>query len=278
MLALYADEREAPAERRLTLSPEAEAQVEAAEPDMSSLEEMPPEPPLAGPAPASDMLVARYFGDVRQYALLSVIEERALWAQIEHCKVRGRRALYMSPVALATLTQRGQQVACGARPLGQVGEADQTRAQQDTLRTPYAAALDALTTLHTALQALQTQRRVDRVSAAERRMLREECASHWHQWLAVWEALGLHANIQAAIHGALDDALHAQPASPVLRAASTAWSRAQRALVRATDARTGPPARAAGSGEPTPALAARPVSRFCRAGLRALGTSQHCGM
>jgi len=128
MLALYADEREAPAERRLTLSPEAEAQGETAEPDMSSLEEMPPEPPLAGPAPASDM----------------------------------------SPVALATLTQRGQQIACGALPLGQVGEADQASAQQDTLRTPYAAVLDALTTLHTALQALQTRRRAGGGSAAER--------------------------------------------------------------------------------------------------------------
>ena len=32
---------------------------------------------------------------------------------------------------------------------------------------------------------------------------------------------------------ALDDALHAQPASPALRAASTAWSRAQRALADA---------------------------------------------
>ena len=32
------------------------------------------------------MLVARYFGDVRKYALLSVTEEHALWAQIEHCR------------------------------------------------------------------------------------------------------------------------------------------------------------------------------------------------
>ena len=124
-----------------------------------------------------DTLVARYFGEVRQYALLSVAEEHALWAQIEHCKVRGRRALYMSPVALATLTQRGQQAS----------------AQQDTLRTPCAAALDALTTLHAALQALQTQRRAGCGAASERRALREACAGHWHQWLAIWETLGLPA-------------------------------------------------------------------------------------
>lgn len=212
MLALGADERETPAERRLTLSPDAEAWVETEEPDIPSAEETPP-------APESDTLVARYFGEVRQYALLSVAEEHALWAQIEHCKVRGRRALYMSPVALATLTQRGQQAS----------------AQQDTLRTPCAVALDALTTLHTALQALQTQRRAGSGSAPERRVLREACASHWRQWLAIWEALGLHAGLQAAIQGALDDALHTQPASPALRAASMAWSRAQRALARARE-------------------------------------------
>jgi hypothetical protein len=111
-------------------------------------------------------------GTCGQYALLSVAEEQALWAQIEHCKVRGRRALYMSPVVLATLTQRGQQVARGTLPLGQVvRDADQASAQQDTLQTPCAAALDTLTILHTALQALQTQRRAGRGSAPERRAL-----------------------------------------------------------------------------------------------------------
>ena len=208
MRARGADEREAPAERPLTLSPDAEAWGKTAKPDMPSTEETPSE---------RDTLVARYCGEVRQYALLSVAEEHALWAQIEHCKVRGRRALYMSPVALATLTQRGQQAS----------------AQQDTLRTPCAAALDALTTLHAALQALQTQRRAGCGAASERRALREACAGHWHQWLAIWETLGLPASIQTAIQEALDDALHAQPASPALRAASTAWSRAQRALAGA---------------------------------------------
>src|SRR2546430_16987519 len=70
----------------------------------------------------------------------------------------------MSPVALATLTQRGQQAS----------------AQQDTLRTPCAAALDALTTLHAALQALQTQRRAGCGAASERRALREACARPRH--------------------------------------------------------------------------------------------------
>ena len=42
--------------------------------------------------------------------------------------------------------------------------------------------------------------------------------------------MGLDASIQAAIQAAMDDAL---PASPALRAASTAWARTQRALARA---------------------------------------------
>ena len=168
-----------------------------------------------------DTLVARYFGEVRQYALLSVAEEHALWAQIEHCKVRGRRALYMSPVALATLMQRGQQGAHAA---------DQASAQQDTLRTPCAAALDALTTLHTALQALQTQRRAGS-AASERRALRIR-AGHWHQWLAIWEALGPRQPPDG--HAGGPGRRPARPARlPALRAASTAWSRAQRALAGA---------------------------------------------
>ena len=234
MLALYADKREAPAERRLTLSPDAEAWVETAEPDTPSVEETLPEPRLAEPVPEIDTLVARYFGDVRQYALLSVAEEHALWAQIEHCKARGRRALYMSPVALAALTQRGQEVARGALPLGQVvRDADQASAPAG--HPPDPVCRSARRAYHPAHGAagLQTQRRAGRGSAPERRALRKECARHWHQWLAIWETLGLHASIQAAIQGALDDALHAQPASPALRAASTAWSRAQRALARA---------------------------------------------
>ena len=74
MLALGADERKAIAECRLTLSPDPEAWVETVEPDMPSAAGPPPEPPLAQPAFESDMLAARYFGDVRQYARLSVAE------------------------------------------------------------------------------------------------------------------------------------------------------------------------------------------------------------
>ena len=50
-----------------------------------------------------DNLVARYFGDVRQFALLNRAEEQVLWCRIESAQKRARRALYTSPVALPTL-------------------------------------------------------------------------------------------------------------------------------------------------------------------------------
>ena len=41
-----------------------------------------PEPALTEPDPETDSLVARYFGDVRQFGLLTRAEEKALWQRI----------------------------------------------------------------------------------------------------------------------------------------------------------------------------------------------------
>src|SRR5262244_1302295 len=57
-----------------------------------------------------DNLVARYFGDVRQFALLNRAEEQALWCRIESAQKRARRALYTAPVALPTLMRLRHQV------------------------------------------------------------------------------------------------------------------------------------------------------------------------
>lgn len=169
-------------------------------------------PVLSHATPVIDTLLGRYFGDVGQYALLSVAEEQALWAQIERCKQRGRRALYMSPVALSTLRQH---------------------AHQEIISTQAAAALITLTTLSRELQSVQTQRRAACRTAPERRRLREEHVKYWRQWLLLWESLGPQDSLQAAIQHALDAALCSSPTAPALRAASRAWSRAQRALTGA---------------------------------------------
>src|SRR5215831_5888770 len=57
-----------------------------------------------------DNLVARYFGDVRQFALLNRAEEQALWWRIASAQKRERRALYTAPMALPILTQLWHQV------------------------------------------------------------------------------------------------------------------------------------------------------------------------
>ncbi len=67
-----------------------------------------------------DNLVARYFGDVRQFALLNRTQEKELWQGIEDAQTRLRRALCTSPVALATLTRLWHQVELEEIPLDQV--------------------------------------------------------------------------------------------------------------------------------------------------------------
>ena len=58
----------------------------------------------------SDKLVMQYFGEVRHYRLLSRDEERALWEQLDHWKLRSRRALYTAPVFVPTLQEIAQRV------------------------------------------------------------------------------------------------------------------------------------------------------------------------
>jgi len=82
-----------------------------------------------------DNLVARYFGDVRQFALLSRSEEQALWCRIESAHKRERRALYTAPLALPTLKELWSQVERGDIPLEHVlHEAEGLASRQGDLR------------------------------------------------------------------------------------------------------------------------------------------------
>ena len=60
--------------------------------------------------PETDHLIARYFGEVRRFALLSFAEEQALGRRITRWQRRVRWALYTSPMALPTLRRISQQV------------------------------------------------------------------------------------------------------------------------------------------------------------------------
>src|SRR5919199_1742912 len=60
--------------------------------------------------PETDHVLARYFGEVRRFALLSVAEEQALGRRITRWQRRVRWALYTAPLALPTLRRLWQQV------------------------------------------------------------------------------------------------------------------------------------------------------------------------
>jgi hypothetical protein len=60
--------------------------------------------------PETDNVVAQYFGEVRQFALLSFAEEQALARRITRWQRRVRWALHTAPMALPTLRRLWHQV------------------------------------------------------------------------------------------------------------------------------------------------------------------------
>lgn len=168
--------------------------------------------------PETDSLVAQYFGDVRQFALLTRAEENALWQRIEHLKKRVRRALYISPICLPTLLQLWQQVEGGELSLHDVVGDDAAQEMS------FEASILSLQDLSRCLIKAQ-KRRVRRTTQVH--------ADLWRQWLAACEALELQPGVQDALRCALDEALRNQPDDLALRAAHRGWTRAQRALEEA---------------------------------------------
>lgn len=181
-----------------------------------------------------DNLVARYFSDVRRYALLSRIEEQELWKRIERVHTRVRRALYTSPPALPTLTRLWHQIELAEIPLEQVlQEAGATAAQQAERRTHFGESVVQLQELAAQLRKLRTRCRATSRSGQKRRALRHQRVSLWRQWLDTCEALALHPNVYEAMRVAFEVELRARPQDPALRAAYSAWKRAQRQLTQA---------------------------------------------
>ncbi|MGE3535810.1 MAG: RNA polymerase sigma factor RpoD/SigA [Candidatus Tectimicrobiota bacterium] len=151
-----------------------------------------------------DNLVARYFGDVRQFALLSRTEEQALWGQIESAQKRERRTLYMAPVALPALLDIWQQVAQGSMPLDQVLlDAADTPARHDELRQQLGEAVAELQDLAARLQKVHLAAQTVTLNASKRRALRQSYAGLWRQWGKTWEALGLHPHVYDTVRSAL---------------------------------------------------------------------------
>ncbi len=183
----------------------------------------------------TDRLIVQYFGDVRQFALLTRAEENALWQRIEHLKKRVRRALYTTPICLITLHNLRQQVAEGEHSLCHiVAETTSVVDPHPAQQAPFAASLVSLQELTRRLQSAKTRKRSCVTSPSQtRRAMRLECSALWHQLIETYEALGLQPNDYEELRLALETAFRNQPDNLAVQAAYRAWERAQRALEEA---------------------------------------------
>ena len=195
----------------------------------------PPQPVLTKPGPETDSFVAQYFGDVRQFALLTQTEETALWQHIEHLKKRLHRALYTAPICLPTLQHLWQRVERGELSLRHVVAETISIVDPDPAPdAPFEASIRSLQVLTRRLQRLKTHKERCAANRSQaRRAKRQAYADLWHQWITTCETLGLQPSVHEELHCALDAALRDQPDDLALRAARRGWSRAQPALEEA---------------------------------------------
>jgi len=200
--------------------------------DVPVEEDARPEPVLTEFDPETDRLVAQYFGDVRQFALLTRAEEAALWQHIEHLKKRVFRALYTAPVCLPTLQNLWQQVERGELSLCHVVDETTSRVDADPAASaPFEASILSLRELTRCLKHLKArQRRCVASRSQRRRFMRQERAELWRQWIATCEGLGLQPSAYEELCRALEAALQDQPGDLALRASYRGWSRTQHAL------------------------------------------------
>jgi RNA polymerase sigma factor (sigma-70 family) len=179
-------------------------------------------------------LVARYFSEVRHFALLSRAEEQALWQRIEHTQTKVRRALCTSPVALPTLVRLWHQIELQGGPLTHVmQEPSATETPPDIQRASLKGAVIQLQELEARLQTLRARGQGMSRSLPKRRAVRQERRQLWWQWLKIWESLDLHTKVYEAIRLALDVERQTRPEAPALRAALSAWGRAHQQLAQA---------------------------------------------
>jgi RNA polymerase sigma factor (sigma-70 family) len=181
-----------------------------------------------------DNLIARYFSDVRQFSLLNRDEEKDLWFRIERAHQQVRRAIYMSPVTLPTLTRLWHQLERHEMNLDQVllepGKTEEETAEQ---RAQFIARVIRLQELAGQLHKLRTQCRNTSCSMKKRKALRKERVRLWHQWIDTCEAIELHPQIYETIRIALEATHRQQADNHVAHIAYHAWVQAQRRLTLA---------------------------------------------
>jgi RNA polymerase primary sigma factor len=166
-------------------------------------------------------LIAQYFGDVRQFKLLSSAEESGLWQQIERRQVRLHRVLWTAPVFLPTVVQMWQSVQEGTISFQQIVAADTTASDLSHQQAQFEVALEALQAL-----AAEGPQSVGRARA----MSRQDRASRGRAWIATCETMNLSPWVYETLALALAEALQQKPDRPTLRLAHHAWVCARRRL------------------------------------------------
>lgn len=173
----------------------------------------------------TDKLVMQYFGEVRHYRLLSRDEERTLWEQLDHWKLRSRRVLYTSPVFVPTLQQMAQRV-----QLQELSVRDVVEPRAD-LSDDEAAQEQAFAT--TLRHIVNLARRFEQLEQCSETKARQTRANFWRQWIVMCEEMRLQPEVYAEIRQALEVALQRDPDHPALRAADRGWKRAQEGIEQA---------------------------------------------
>jgi RNA polymerase primary sigma factor len=186
---------------------------------------------LTAAEPETDNVLARYLGEVRQFALLSFAEEQTLARRITRWQRRVRWALYTAPMALPTLRGLWHQVEHQEIPVHEVVQARKGATSAPAAQSEeFQHALVHLQEIIAHLRRLDAHGETPRWAAQARRGLRHEPFRLWRAWLTVCETLRLHPRVHEVMGEALEAAWRTQPEDPALQAAYQTWMRAQGAL------------------------------------------------
>lgn len=169
-------------------------------------------------------LIAQYFGDVRQFKLLSSSEESVLWQQIERRQARLHHVLWTASVFLPTVMQMWQSVQEGKIPFQQIVASDTTAPDQSDQQAQFEVALKALQVL-----AAEGPEAADSSTVRSR----QDHVARGRAWLTTCETMNLSPWVHETLALALTEALRQQPDHPALRRAHQAWVGAERRLQQA---------------------------------------------
>ncbi len=179
-------------------------------------------------------LLSQYLADVRQYTMLSRAAELQAFRHLEQCRMRVHRILYLSPVALTTLTRVAVRVQDATVPIQSVisckPEDSVTVAQQ---RGHFVDAVDHLRALAVQIHHVHARRGASTRTRWERREDRRELQRLWRQWLDTCTALQFRAVVHDALRADVERAAWRPGSTPQGCPVQRAWLRASQRVMQA---------------------------------------------